>query len=66
MNWQRNDYPAWICKRCGDKYGNRQAGIATWHAGTCDLCGGTALVTEPRDFGGLRQDWRDRVDEAKE
>lgn len=44
-------YPAWCCDDCGYKHGRRRAGIATWHAGTCDVCGEKKNVTEPRDFG---------------
>lgn len=25
--------------------------MATWHEGTCDICGLRKAVTEPRDFG---------------
>lgn len=55
MDEQR--YPTWICKSCGEQHGRRPVGIATWHAGHCDLCGETAFVTEPRDFGGLKTTW---------
>lgn len=44
----------WICKECGDKYGNREVGVATWHEDICDICGKKTGVTEPRDFGGLK------------
>jgi hypothetical protein len=50
-------YPEWICKPCGDKYGNRPVGLATWHVDTCDVCGEVTEVTEPRDFGHLKQGW---------
>ena len=43
----------WVCLDCGNKYGNRKVGIATWHMGVCDVCGKKAGVTEPRDFGYL-------------
>lgn len=45
-----------ICSDCGQKHGRRPAGAATWHYGTCDLCGAAEMVTEPRDFGGLKED----------
>jgi formylmethanofuran dehydrogenase subunit E len=32
-------YPEWICSKCGDKYGNRPVGLATWHREACSLCG---------------------------
>jgi hypothetical protein len=49
-------YPDWICHDCGRKHGRGMpAGhIATWHAGTCDICRQSASVTEPRDYGHLR------------
>lgn len=51
-------HPRWICASCGDKYGNRPAGISTWHPDTCGICGASASVTEPRDYGYLKKDWR--------
>lgn len=53
------DYPQWICSSCGAKHGNRRCGVATWHVGTCDICGIEASVTEPRDFGHLQDSWKD-------
>jgi len=50
-------YPIWICHPCGMKHGNRTEGMATWHENTCDICGATAAVTEPRDFGHLKDTW---------
>lgn len=59
-------YPDWICNTCGIAYGKwyvdgNYAGpkhhCATFHIGTCDCCGKTPIpVTEPRDYGHLR-DW---------
>jgi len=44
----------WTCLECGKKYGfNGRVGLATWHIGTCDVCGKLKAVTEPRDFGGF-------------
>ena len=54
----KSDYPAWVCGDCGDKYGRRECGIATWHEDECGICGQTALVTEPRDFGHLNDGWQ--------
>lgn len=54
---QDKSYPSWICCYCGQKYGNRSWGIATWHIGTCDICGEKTAVTEPRDFGNLKSGW---------
>jgi len=53
------DYPTWICEICGLKYGRRVAKIATWHGGICGVCGDAAGVTEPRDFGHLRDGWEE-------
>lgn len=49
------DYVIWICFECGEKYGNRECGVATWHPGMCDVCHRLRSVTEPRDFGGLKK-----------
>lgn len=55
----RDDYPAWVCADCGERYGRREAGAATWHSGNCGVCGDTGVqVTEPRDFGHLRPGWQ--------
>lgn len=51
-------YPQWICSPCGERYGKRACGIATFHAGKCDICGCETFVTEPRDFGHLKEDWK--------
>jgi hypothetical protein len=48
------DLPEWVCVYCGDKYGSCPKGhIATWHQGTCGICGKTKFVTDPRDFSYL-------------
>lgn len=53
------DYPEWLCGPCGLAYGRRPAGDgASWHRGTCGICGAKAAVTEPRDFGHLRPEWQ--------
>ena len=51
-------YPNWICLKCGIKYGRRECGDATWHMGSCDVCGEKDEVTEPRDFGHLKDGWQ--------
>lgn len=56
------NYPDWICINCGNKYGRRQPAYATWHSNTCDICGQADLVTEPRDFGHLKDGWRKHHD----
>jgi hypothetical protein len=55
-------YPAWICADCGEQYGNRPVGIATWHEDTCGICGRVTACTEPRDYGHLRNGWQDGKD----
>lgn len=55
-------YPDWVCSHCGAKYGRRRCGLATWSVGVCGICGTTASVTEPRDFGHLHPDWRARYE----
>lgn len=57
-------YPAWVCAKCGTQYGRKAAGLATWHPGTCGVCLADAAVTEPRDFGHLRDDWKERYSKA--
>ena len=52
------DQPVWTCADCGTELGNRQPQYATWHMGTCGVCGRRMAVTEPRDFGYLRPSWR--------
>jgi len=49
-------YPDWICQACGYEHGRfpRMERMATWHEGTCDICGTRGPVSEPRDFGHLR------------
>ena len=53
------DYPSWVCSECGRRFGNRpaQGMIATWHPGICGICNEEKSVTEPRDFGHLREGW---------
>lgn len=52
------EYPAWICRDCGQKHGRRAAGICTVHVGECDICGAAEMVTEPRDYGHLKDGWQ--------
>lgn len=59
------DYPAWICYECGEKHGRRECGIATWHPDECGICGKFTNVTEPRDFGHLKDGWQKEVDKRK-
>jgi hypothetical protein len=61
-NWdaifrKANSYPDWICRPCGFAYGRfpSQDRVSTYHQGTCDVCGESAPVTEPRDFGHMRE-----------
>ena len=51
------NYPAWICSDCGNKWGRKECGVATWHPDTCGLCGAKTIVTEPRDYGHLKDGW---------
>ena len=52
------DQPVWTCADCGTELGNRQPRYATWHMGTCGVCGDHVAVTEARDYGYLRPSWR--------
>lgn len=58
---QNLDYPVWICTPCGVKLGNKIPNIATYHLGICDVCGKEDAVTEPRDFGHLKDGWEKHV-----
>ena len=40
----------WVCLDCGRKHGKYEPADATWHIGTCSMCGRELAVTEPRDF----------------
>lgn len=53
------NYPDWICIDCGLAHGRRNPHIATWHRDRCDVCGTWTEVTEPRDFGRLKDTWKD-------
>ena len=49
-------YPEWICLPCGQKFGRRpQGGISAWHMDNCWVCGKITEVTQPRDFGHLKE-----------
>jgi hypothetical protein len=62
------DYPTWVCHTCGMDYGSWYKNgtytgppniCSTMHLGTCGVCGATDVaVTEPRDYGYLRAEWR--------
>ncbi len=51
--------PNWVCGPCGLKWGNGwpKGHLGTWHDGKCGVCGKEDSVTEPRDFGYLRDFW---------
>ena len=57
----KRPYPDWICDECGRLHGKRPEGNpygATYHIGECGVCGtGGVDVTEPRDFGHLKEGW---------
>lgn len=60
MNPERT-YPRTVCHPCGQRYGKRgtYSVHASFYEGECGVCGAKASVTEPRDFGHLRDGWRD-------
>lgn len=68
-------YPEWVCHTCGMDYGGwykkgayvgPEAHCSAHHIDTCGVCGATdVIVTEPRDYGHLRKDWRHRAYEAR-
>jgi formylmethanofuran dehydrogenase subunit E len=49
--------PNWVCTKCGEKWGARDLGIATWHEDICSVCYLKTAVTEARDFGYLLEGW---------
>lgn len=53
--------PEYVCAFCGDTYGRRECDqAATWHVGTCGVCGDEPVaVTQPRDYGGLYDTWKE-------
>jgi len=56
------NYPQWICADCGLKHGKTPPGVACWHEDKCDVCGEVKPCTEPRDFGHLKETWKnDRI-----
>lgn len=58
------DYPTWICHKCGDKFGRRACGVSTWHVDICGICGDSTMVTEPSDFGFLKDGWDKHTNDA--
>lgn len=54
--------PDWVCHDCGTKYGRGECGIATWHTDTCGVCGKETAVTEPRDYGYLKEGWENECE----
>lgn len=47
-----------ICNECGTKHGKTgKPDLATYHMGECGICGKYRALTEPRDFGHLKQGW---------
>jgi hypothetical protein len=42
-----------VCNDCGNRYGKYSVGCSSMSPGTCDVCGQSKAVTEPRDFGYL-------------
>lgn len=69
-------YPDYICHVCGEAYGGwykRGTYIgpphhcATYHNGTCGICGATDVpVTQPRDYGHLRAKWKGEIMRSRE
>lgn len=58
------EYPAWVCSDCGDAHGRRPAGICTFHVDVCGICGREEMVTEPRDYGHLKDSWKEAAQRA--
>ncbi len=62
-----DDYPETVCFDCGRKYGKRivEGHVCTCYPGTCGVCGQEKIVTEPRDFGHLKPEWRGELIDAQ-
>lgn len=53
-------FPEWICEDCAEIYGRGPRNpYIQFRSGACDLCGETAMLAEPRDFGHLKPNWRE-------
>lgn len=52
--------PSWVCSECGNKYGHGmpEGHVCTMHNDVCGVCGKQKAVTQPRDFGYLKPEWR--------
>ncbi len=50
-----------ICNKCGLLYGNKTPNnnISTNHQGICDICGFAQIVSHPREYGFLKNNWND-------
>ena len=57
-NGREREYPTWACNDCGEKYGRRLPSVCTIHMDTCGVCGEYKPVTQPRDFGHLKDGWQ--------
>ena len=55
-------YPTEICHPCGVEYGYRLPLLASIYHGRCGVCGAVGHVTEPRDYGHLREGWQNHVE----
>ena len=49
--------PVWVCKPCGDKFGNKTGVDPVWHEDFCGVCGELAAVVDPVELGGLKPGW---------
>ena len=54
-------YPSSVCNLCGLKYGHRKPSLTSIYHGCCGVCGAVGYVTEPRDYGHLRNGWQNHV-----
>lgn len=52
--------PEWVCADCGQRYGRRPVGLATFHIDKCGVCVQQKAVTQPRDYGHLKPGWQDQ------
>lgn len=58
LNGYSSENTEWVCVDCGERYGRRAVGMATFHIDECGVCGQQKAVTQPRDYGYLKTGWQ--------
>lgn len=50
MNILDNNYPSWICSKCGLKYGKSRDGVTSYHINICGWCKEKKSVCHARNY----------------